>query len=76
MQVQKEIREHHDNSIAPVNRHRMTKDALPNLGFGNDFDYSRHNAFQHAMIVKLQDSHKDARRKGEFLMNHMTMQCQ
>jgi hypothetical protein len=31
MQVQKEVRQHHHDAIAPIERHRMPEDALPNL---------------------------------------------
>jgi hypothetical protein len=37
MQVQKEVGEHHDDPIAAIDRHRMPENALPDLGFGNDF---------------------------------------
>jgi hypothetical protein len=43
VQVQEEIGQHHDDAIAPVDRHRMPKDAFPNLGFSNDFANAGHN---------------------------------
>jgi hypothetical protein len=35
MQMQKEVRQHDDNPIAPIQRHRMTEDALPKLTIAN-----------------------------------------
>jgi hypothetical protein len=37
MQVQKEVGQHHDDAIPSVERHRMTKNALPNLRITNGF---------------------------------------
>ena len=37
MEVKKEIGEHHHDPIPPVKRHRMTEDALPNLGVADRF---------------------------------------
>jgi hypothetical protein len=37
MQVQEEIGEHHDDPIPPVERHRVTEDALPDLGVADGF---------------------------------------
>ena len=37
MEVKKEIGVHHHDPIPPVKRHRMTEDALPNLGVADRF---------------------------------------
>ena len=37
MQVQEEIREHDHDPIPPIERHRMTEDALPDLGVADRF---------------------------------------
>jgi hypothetical protein len=45
VQMQEEIRQHHDDAVAAVNRHRMPKDAFPDLGFVDDLAQTRHNDF-------------------------------
>jgi hypothetical protein len=54
MKVQEEIRQHHHNAVAAVNRHRMPKDAFPDLRFSNEFAYAGHvvlNPNNHRMIA-------------------------
>jgi hypothetical protein len=41
--MQKEIRQHHHDSVAAVNRHRVPKNTFPNLRFGNEFAYASHD---------------------------------
>jgi hypothetical protein len=54
--VQEEIRQHHDDAVAAVNRHRMPKDAFPDLGFSYDFTKTGHELnplFNRRMIAGL-----------------------
>jgi hypothetical protein len=50
VEMQKEIGEHHDDAITPVDRHRMPKDALPDLRFVNDFAKAGHGLLTRVMI--------------------------
>ena len=45
MQVQKEVRQHHNDAVTSIHRHRVPKDALPDLRIPNDFSERRHLFF-------------------------------